>query len=154
MIQRIQTVYFLIATLLISSTLFGTTLFSFSQDEQVISTAYQITKDGYFSSKVDFWMLSAIQAFFALMIIFSFKQRKRQVFLGWLLALLNILATIWIVLGLNVTSAACLTCKEAVTNASFGFCFYLHAIAFIFVILGVLAVRKDQKVIDSLNRLR
>ena len=88
------------------------------------------------------------------MIIFSFKQRPRQIFLGWIVALLNILTTVWFVLGLNVYSAQCTTCKAAVSNASFGIAFYLHAIAFVFVLLGVLAVRKDKKTIDSLNRLR
>jgi hypothetical protein len=42
MIQRIQTVYFLIAALLVATTLFGTDLFSFDQGEFVHVTAYKL----------------------------------------------------------------------------------------------------------------
>lgn len=154
MIQRIQTVYFLLAALLAASTLFGTELFSFTQGDVVLSTAYKLTRGGEFTSRTDFWMLTAIQVVFALMIIFSFKQRQRQLFLGWVLFLLNILTTVWMLTGLNVYSSDCADCTEKVTNPAFGFVFYLHAIACIFALLGILAVRKDKKIIDSLNRLR
>lgn len=155
MIQRIQTVYFLIAALLVATTLFGTDLFSFTQGEFVHSTAYKLFRGAVVEGKkVDFWMLSLVQVVFALMIIFSFKMRHRQIFLGWILLLLNILSSFWIVLGANVHSAECTNCAELATGLSFGIAFYLHAAAFIFVFLGIRGVRKDKKTIDSLNRLR
>lgn len=155
MIQRIQTVYFLIAALLVATTLFGTDLFSFDQGQFVHSTAYKLFRgtemDG---KKMDFWMLSLVQIIFALMIIFSFKMRHRQIFLGWILLVLNLLSSAWIVLGANVHAVECTICKEPATNLSLGIVFYLHAAAFIFVFLGIRGVRKDKKTIDSLNRLR
>lgn len=154
MIQRIQTVYFLIAALLVATTLFGTDLFSFDQGEHVHASAYSLIKGTEVVTKVDFWMLSLVQVIFALMIIFSFKMRHRQIFLGWILLLLNLLSSAWIVLGANVHSVECTICKEPATNLSLGIVFYLHAAAFIFVFLGIRGVRKDKKTIDSLNRLR
>lgn len=154
MIQRIQTVYFLIAALLVSVTLFGTDLFSFVQGKTYSSTAYYFSKGKEVLSKMDFWMLSVIQIIFALMIIFSFKMRHRQIFLGWILFLLNILSSAWIILGANVKMIEVSKNLEAATNLSPGFAFYLHAAAFIFVFLGIRGVRKDKKTIDSLNRLR
>jgi hypothetical protein len=155
MIQRIQTVYFLIAALLVATTLFGTDLFSFDQGEYVHSTAYKLFRGSDLEGKkVDFWMLSLVQVVFALMIIFSFKMRHRQIFLGWILLLLNILSSVWIVLGANVYPMECTMCDEPATNLSFGVVFFLHAAAFIFVFLGIRGVRKDKKMIDSLNRLR
>jgi hypothetical protein len=153
MIQRIQTVYFLIAALLVATTLFGTDLFSFYQVDEVHSTAYHLFR-GTAAQKVDFWMLSLVQVIFALMIIFSFKMRHRQIFLGWILLLLNILSSAWIVLGANVHFVECTACTEPATNLSLGVAFYLHAVAFIFVFFGIRGVRKDKKTIDSLNRLR
>lgn len=159
MIQRIQTVYFLIAALLVATTLFGTDLFSFHQVKDIHATAYELVRGNWLAKteafkKMDFWMLSLVQIIFALMIIFSFKMRHRQIFLGWILVVLNILSSAWIVLGANVHSTECTVCKEPATNLSFGVVFYLHAAAFIFVFLGIRGVRKDKKTIDSLNRLR
>ncbi|MNV19025.1 hypothetical protein D3C71_1098680 [compost metagenome] len=154
MIQRIQTVYFLVAALLVSATLFGTDLFSFFQVNEAHATAYHLYRGEEIVTKTDFWMLSLIQIIFALMIIFSFKMRHRQIFLGWILLVLNILSSIWIVLGATVHSTKSVAYPEDGTNLTFGFAFYVHAVAFIFVFLGISGVRKDKKMIDSLNRLR
>lgn len=159
MIQRIQTVYFLIAALLVATTLFGTDLFSFHQVKDIHASAYELVNWNFVTGeetikKMDFWMLSLVQIIFALMIIFSFKMRHRQIFLGWILLVLNILSSVWILLGATVHSTECLKCPEPATDLSFGIAFYLHAAAFIFVFLGIRGVRKDKKTIDSLNRLR
>ncbi|MNJ84458.1 hypothetical protein D3C87_19110 [compost metagenome] len=159
MIQRIQTVYFLIAAFLIATTLFGTDLFSFHQVKDIHASAYELFSGSRNAKnevlrELDFWMLSLVQIAFALMIIFSFKMRHRQIFLGWILLVLNILSSAWIILGANVHSLECTLCKEPATDLSFGIAFYLHAAAFIFVFLGIRGVRKDKKTIDSLNRLR
>lgn len=154
MIQRIQTVYFLLAALLVAATLFGTDLFAYHQVTDFHASAYKLFSGQEVVKKVDFWMLSAIQIIFALMIIFSFKMRHRQIFLGWILLILNIFSSGWIVLGAVVEPSQCTTCNEVATNLSFGVAFYTHALAFIFVFLGIRGVRKDKKTIDSLNRLR
>ncbi|TSJ48168.1 DUF4293 domain-containing protein [Fluviicola chungangensis] len=154
MIQRIQTVYFLVAALLVASTLFGTDLFAYQQAGEFHASAYKLVHGTEAVKKVDFWMLSLIQIIFALMIIFSFKMRHRQIFLGWILLVLNILSSGWIVLGAYAEPMNCTACKDAATDLSFGIVFFLHAAAFIFVFLGIRGVRKDKKTIDSLNRLR
>jgi len=154
MIQRIQTVYFLIAALLVATTLFGTDLFSYHQVNGFHATGYHLFRDSEVVKKVDFWMLSTVQIVFALMIIFSFKMRHRQLFLGWILVVLNILSSAWIVLGAFAEPLNCRSCTEPARDITFGIVFFLHAAAFIFVFLGIRGVRKDKKTIDSLNRLR
>lgn len=154
MIQRIQTVYFLLAALMVAATLFGTDLFAYHQADDFHATAYKLFKGEDVFKKVDFWMLSVVQIVFAVMIIFSFKMRHRQIFLGWILLILNVFSTAWIVLGAVVEPSQCTACGETATNLSFGITFYSHAIAFVFVFLGIRGVRKDKKTIDSLNRLR
>ncbi len=154
MIQRIQTVYFLLAALLVATTLFGTDLFAYHQAGEFHASAYKLFRGTEGFKKVDFWMLSVIQIIFAIMIIFSFKMRHRQIFLGWILLLLNIFSTAWMVLGAVAEPMQCTACNEPATNLSFGVVFYTHAVVFIFVFLGIRGVRKDKKTIDSLNRLR
>lgn len=154
MIQRIQTVYFLLAALLVATTLFGTNLFSYHQEADFHASAYHLFRGNEVVKKVDFWMLSSIQVIFAIMIIFSFKMRHRQIFLGWILLLLNLFSSAWIVLGAVAEPMQCTACGESATQTSFGIVFYLHAASFILVFLGIRGVRKDKKTIDSLNRLR
>ncbi|MDR0802931.1 DUF4293 domain-containing protein [Fluviicola sp.] len=154
MIQRIQTIYFLIAAFLVSVTLFGTDVFSFVQGKVYHASAYGFFRGTESLMKMDFWMLSVIQIIFAFMIVFSFKMRHRQIFLGWILFLLNILSSAWMVLGANVKMIEVSKNLEVPKELSFGFAFYVHAAAFIFVFLGIRGVRKDKKTIDSLNRLR
>lgn len=154
MIQRIQTIYFLIAALLVAATLFGTDLFAYHQVDDFHASAYKLFRGTEISKKVDFWMLSVIQIVFSLMIIFSFKMRHRQIFLGWILLVLNILSSAWIVIGAYAEPLNWTMSPEPATDLSFGVVFYLHTVAFIFVFLGIRGVRKDKKTIDSLNRLR
>lgn len=154
MIQRIQTIYFFVAALLVATTLFGTDLFSYHQVNGFHASAFHLYRDSEVVKKVDFWMLSVVQVVFALMIIFSFKMRHRQIFLGWILLVLNILSSAWIVLGAYAEPLNCTSCDESARSLAFGVVFFLHAAAFIFVFLGIRGVRKDKKTIDSLNRLR
>lgn len=155
MLQRIQTVYFALAIVLISLPLFGMELFSFHLDKGMVSVnAYQfVFPNGEQLLKNDIWILNAIQIIFAIWIIFSFKFRSRQVFIGWILLLLNMLTTAWVYLSAYVKSNSCLDCKVK-ADLHFDNIFFISALAFIFIFMGIRGVKKDKKLIDSLDRLR
>ncbi len=99
-------------------------------------------------------MLTVVQLILALVVIFSYKMRHRQLFLGWILALLNVMSSIWMLMGANYYPLLGTDYESQVANLTFHTAFYIHAIAFVFTILGNFAVRKDKKIIESLDRLR
>lgn len=156
MLQRIQTVYFALALILIALPLFGLELFSFQLDKgEVFVSAYNYTMPAFGESlkKNDVWLLAVVEIIFVLVIIFSYKWRGRQIFIGWILFVLNILTTSWIFLAAYVESNSCTACKVA-PQLHFGSMLFVSGLAFIFIFLGIMGVRKDKKTIDSLNRLR
>lgn len=155
MLQRIQTVYFSLAIILIALPLAGMELFSFNLDKgHVTVNAYEFAfADGIRLLKNDIWILNAIQIVFALWIIFSYKFRGRQVFIGWILFLLNIFTTAWVYLAAYVKATSCMDCKVK-PELHFNNIFFISALAFIFIFMGIRGVKKDKKLIDSLDRLR
>lgn len=156
MIQRIQSIYFLIALLLCAFPLFGLELFAFHWDEQQLSmNAYGIKDLGNpdFSSNNDSWILSLILVVLLALIIVLFKNRKRQITLAWFALILNLLTTSWMVLGVYAETTACTTCKSSEVEGM-GTAFFIFASAFLFIFLGLRGVQKDKKLIDSLDRLR
>jgi hypothetical protein len=156
MLQRIQTVYFSLAVILMALPLFGMELFSFHLDKgEVIVSAFTYSFAGTEEvlKKNDIWLLTVVEIIFALIIIFSYKWRGRQLFIGWILFVLNLLTTGWIFLAAFVESNSCPACKIA-PQLQFGTVLFISALAFIFIFLGIMGVRKDKKTIDSLNRLR
>jgi hypothetical protein len=156
MIQRIQSVYFLIALLLCAFPLFGLELFAFHWDEQQISMNAYALKDlenTDFSSNNDSWILCLILIVLLLITLISYKNRKRQITLAWFAFILNLLTTSWMVLGVYVEKSACTSCSSTGID-DMGIGFFTFASAFLFIFLGLRGVQKDKKLIDSLDRLR
>lgn len=154
MIQRIQTIYFFVAFLLVSIPLAGMTFFSYTID----ATEYQVTAFGIenmtkpiVDGKVYFLPMLAI-ALLLVSAIFSYKNRKRQISFSWLALVLNISTAVWMATMSFSDAKACAECENSGATPSIGF--YLFVSAFIFILLGNLGVRKDKKLVDSLNRLR
>jgi hypothetical protein len=156
MIQRKQSVYFLIALLLCAIPLFGIELFKFHWDDQQISmNAYALKDLGNpdFSSHNDSWILCLILIVLLIVTLLSFKNRKRQITLAWFAFILNLLTTSWMVLGVFVEKSACTSCKSTGID-DMGTAFFAFASAFLYIFLGLRGVQKDQKLISSLDRLR
>ncbi len=154
MIQRIQSVYFFIAFLLVSIPLIGLTFFSYSLNKvEYHITAFgientlnpEVTKKGYF-------VLIMLIAVLLLGAIFFFKNRKRQIMLSWLALILNLSTTAWIITMSIGDSMSCTKCESADIVPRIGL--FLFSSAFIFILLGYNGVKKDKKLVDSLNRLR
>jgi hypothetical protein len=153
MLQRIQTVYFLMAFIFVSTSLIGNTLFTYTLNEiEFYVTAYGIENSlkPTIDSKIYYLPILTI-SLLLLSIIFSFKNRKRQISLSWLALVLNLVTGSWIVYSC-ISVTMCSNCNSTNPVPSVGF--YLFQSAFIFILLGILGVRKDKKMVDSLNRLR
>lgn len=155
MIQRIQSLYFFAATLLLSLS-FASNYFTFNVNDQ----AYDVTSCGinHLAEKVSvekpqlFWLTIAVQVVVLLLTIFMFKNRKRQLSLAWGAFFINIATSVWIFATAYSFFKAQITSNPADFNMEMGF--FVHASAFLFIFLGIKAVRKDKNLIDSLNRLR
>lgn len=154
MLQRIQTIYFFVAFLLVSIPLAGMSFFTYSINE----TQYHVTAFGIenmtkpvVDGKTYFLPMLAI-ALLLVSAIFSFKNRKRQISFSWLALVLNISSAAWMATMSISDAKECTQCENSGATPAIGF--YLFASAFIFILLGNLGVRKDKKLVDSLNRLR
>ncbi len=156
MLQRIQTVYLFIAVLLIALPLFGLDLFVLLSEGQSIHIgAFEVVgklKDIPFQESNDVYMLQFVLIALVGYVIFSFKNRKRQIFLGWFSLVLVLVTAAWMVLGAFVNASLCAQCQS--TSPTPQVAFYLFVSSCIFIFLAVLAIRKDKKLVDSLNRLR
>jgi hypothetical protein len=155
MIQRIQSLYFLIAVALLALS-FASSYFSFKIDDISYDVAFQgvnkLLNNVTTEKKLMFWLPITLQILALIATILLFKNRKMQVRMGWLSFFLNLGTTAWIYFAANsfFTSQAGKTGSDFVLEMGF----FVHASAFLFIFLGIQGVRKDKKLIDSLNRLR
>lgn len=155
MIQRKQTIYFLIGLILVLLPLLGTAFFSISTDAASIKlfsfdAFHSNIRSNAFEKKY-FWIGIVITGLFLLITIFSYKDRKRQITLAWLAFTLNVAVSFWIVI--EAFSFKKLHNVEG-SSLAIEFGFFIFASAFLFIFLGIQGVRKDKALIDSLNRLR
>lgn len=156
MIQRVQTVYFFVAALVAAIPLLGTGLFTLQHDTIVRKmTVFGVTQPGNrdFFSRNDAWILCLVIIVLLVAAILSFKHRKRQLTLAVLALVLQILTVAWMILGAFVEANACADCERAEIQ-SWGVTFFVFVLGILPIILGIRGNRKDQKLIDSLDRLR
>lgn len=154
MIQRKQTIYFFIALLLVISPLLDVPFFTYSNG----TTGFEVGVFGIqnnlkptLESRIYYWPI-ILNAVLLVTVIFSYKDRKRQITFAWLALLLNLTTTVWILTDSISYSMECKICQPSNPIPQLGF--YLFISAFIFILLGIFGVRKDKKLIDSLNRIR
>jgi hypothetical protein len=156
MLQRIQTVYLLLAGIALLCML-GFPLAAFyvtETDYYVLSALGMEASDG---SKVP---LSANWAFFGLIIlctglliwvIFQYRDRKKQLKLIRLayLLLAAMLVGIYFLIGLNAEAA-----NLDQYELHYGPSYFLPIVAIIFVFLASRGIKKDEELVKSLDRLR
>ena len=144
MIQRIQTLYLLLATLLSGGVVFllnlwvnedGTEFFvvdSFASE----NTLLKIMSSLFFVSAA--WTLAAI---------FQFKNRQLQFVLGRLSILIN-----FILLGILVYFTQNLSGEISVSEKGIGL--LIPILSIVLVVLANKAVKKDEELVKSVDRLR
>jgi hypothetical protein len=99
-----------------------------------------------------YFILMIVIALSLILSIISFKNRKRQLLLTWVSLIFNLSTAAWIIVMSSAITAECTACETTRLTPALGL--YLFLAAFPFILLGYFGIRKDKKLIDSLNRLR
>lgn len=141
MLQRIQTVYFLLAVILTALPFAGISLFEAVIHGKTLNVHTFDTESHYF------YLSQLIEIALLIWTIFSFKNRKRQLILSWIAVAYNVIAVVYSWFKLSQLEGI-----EGTISIQVGT--YLFVAAIIFILLGMNGIKKDNKLIDSLNRLR
>jgi len=157
MLQRIQTVYFLLALICVSLSLFNLDLFSvtthYPDAPSVTSvSAFSVLIDGTASTQPStLWIYCSVAVIAVLTTLLSFKDREKQLLLSKLSLTIVILSAGWFVFTAIKNSHDNSNQEQSL---SLGIALYVYIAAIPFLVLGLLGVRKDKKLIDSIDRIR
>lgn len=157
MIQRIQTIWLLLASALIIA-LFLFPYFQFATNEglaQVLKVSGLYGHENGIVSQLEAnWamlILTVVLAVLPLYTVLQFKNRKLQLNLI-LVEIVGVLGLgVWFYFsGMNALS----TLNQSSSLANFGVGFFLLPLVLLFLILARTAIQKDEKLIKSVDRLR
>jgi hypothetical protein len=137
MIQRIQTVYLIVAFLITGVLPFVFPLWTLSNG-----------KADFFMTNQMYAALLGLSTSLSLLSILFYKKRQHQFVLGRLNIILNL-----ILLGLFVYRSLNLS-GETVTVSEKGIGMFLPIIAIVFLVLANKAIQKDENLVKSVDRLR
>jgi len=157
MIQRIQTIWLFLAAVVI----LGLFAFPYLSYIDLVGLGKKLFVTGEYSAVNNEWIkqqnfvlqaiATAVLAFFPLLTIFLFRDRKLQLKLIYLTIVLLVLFGGW----LYFTASQTLTVISQSLNAqNIGVGFFLLPVAIIFLAMAIGGIRKDEKLIKSADRLR
>ncbi len=144
MIQRIQSIYLLIATLLSGGLIFFLNLWVTSQGTEFFALDSLSSTNLVLASVFVLFIASAI---LTLITIFQFKKRQLQFVLGRLAILIN-----FILVGILVYFTQNLSGETQVSEKGIGLLIPIFTI--VFVALANKAIKKDEELVKSVDRLR
>ncbi len=136
MIQRIQTVYLIIAAIVSAGLIFVFPIWENTQGEAIFAQD-QLIPFGMF----------LISAALSLISIFMFKNRKLQFVLGRLNIILN-----FFLLGLFVYWSLSLPGEMNISEKGIGM--FLPIVSIVFLVLANKAIKRDEDLVKSVDRLR
>ncbi|MBF04791.1 MAG: hypothetical protein CMP76_16035 [Flavobacterium sp.] len=137
MLQRIQTLYMLISCILTAALPFIFFLW------KEVGNATPV----YFTSSLIYMLLFGFISLITLISIFSFKKRQTQFVLNRLSIIFN-----FILLGFFVYRTLSLSGETEVSEKGIGM--LLPAISIVFLVLANRAIKKDEDLVKSVDRLR
>jgi hypothetical protein len=137
MIQRIQTVYLIIALVILGALPFVFPLFTMSDGKEL-----------RFMSDSLYTVIFGLSTTLTLISILYFKKRQHQFVLNRLTIILNL-----ILLGLFVNRSLNLS-GEAIKVSEKGIGMFLPIVAIVFLALANRAIKKDEDLVKSADRLR
>lgn len=137
MIQRIQTVYLLIALVILGALPFVFPLFTMSDGKE-----FRFMNDSFYT------VLFGLSTTLTLISIMYFKKRQYQFVLNRLTIILNL-----ILLGLFVYRSLNLS-GETIQVSEKGIGMFLPIVAIVFLALANRAIKKDEDLVKSADRLR
>jgi len=136
MLQRIQTIYLLLAAITAAGLIFVFSLWTNSAGKEVYA----------YDQLIAFGMFLASAAI-SLVSIFMFKNRKLQFVLGRLNIILN-----FFLLGVFVYWSLTLPGEMDISEKGIGM--FLPIISIVFIVLANKAIKKDEDLVKSVDRLR
>jgi hypothetical protein len=143
MIQRIQTVYLLMASVISGVLIFVFNLWK-SIEKSIFALDLFYSESNLLRSIPILFLVASILAFVA---IFIFKNRKLQFVIGRLLILIHL-----ILLGLLIYVSLTLPGEAAVSENGIGM--FLPIFAILLLVLANKAIKKDEDLVKSVDRLR
>ncbi|WP_372744951.1 DUF4293 domain-containing protein [Lutibacter sp.] len=144
MIQRIQTIYLLLATLASSGLIFFFDLWKDVESNSFFAMDSFVSDNLLIQIIPVLFFLSALLTFVA---IFIFKNRKLQFVIGRLSILIN-----FILLGILIYFSQNLSGETIVSEKGIGLVIPILSIAL--VVLANKAIKKDEELVKSVDRLR
>ncbi|MBP6038596.1 MAG: DUF4293 domain-containing protein [Flavobacterium sp.] len=139
MIQRIQTLYMTLSAIATGALPFVFELWTLKTDNQ--ATAVFLTSSAIYLS------LFGLVTLLAIISIFSFKKRQNQFVLNRLTMIFN-----FILLGFFVYRSLNLSGETMVSEKGIGM--FLPAISIVLLVLANKAIKKDEDLVKSVDRLR
>jgi uncharacterized membrane protein len=157
MIQRIQTLWLLVAAVI----LLGLFVFPFVSFIDLVGLGKQIYVTGIYSannndsvresSSIMLAIYAGIVTIAPLLIVFQYKNRKRQILFIIVEIVLVVLLGIWMWSTAHTTLDVI---NQKLQAGNIGVGFFLLPIAIIFLGMAIGGIRKDEKLIKSADRLR
>lgn len=153
MIQRIQSVYLLLASL----ALFALFIFPLANIFDVtgakrikITGVYEVAENGLIQKEsfIVLTIATVVLAIVPLVLIFLYKNRKRQMLFVYGTAALVLLYSYWLSNVLKNATTLILQISD------YGIGIGLSSVAVLFLILAARGIRKDEKLVKSADRLR
>ncbi|CAA9196195.1 DUF4293 domain-containing protein [Flavobacterium collinsii] len=138
MIQRIQTVYLILTFLITGVLLFFIPLWTLNNGK-----AFYFMQDQYYT------ILLGLSTMLTIISIISYKKRQNQFVMGRLNIILNL-----ILLGLFVYRSLNLSGDTTTIVSEKGIGMFLPIVAIVLLVLANKAIKKDEDLVKSVDRLR
>jgi uncharacterized membrane protein len=158
MIQRVQSIYLILCTLCLASLLFGIQFIEFQSKEFLFSISalkietIDLKSSELISSHFHFGgILIGVLLLSTIITLLNFKNLKKQFKLGRALFFTYFMVLIGIILWISLGQS---TIDSEIETRNLGFGFLLFVIAFPFIFLANIGIKRDKKLLESLDRLR
>jgi glucan phosphoethanolaminetransferase (alkaline phosphatase superfamily) len=155
MLQRIQSIYLLLASVAILALFF----FPLAHDVNVNTVLTTFKVDGMYNvesgklirttSFLALTIVTVVMAIIPLIIVFRYKERKQQIALAYGFILVLIGFSFWMTQTVKTMSEGTLFRTE-----NYGIGALMPTVAIIFTLLAVKGIKNDEKLVKSADRLR
>jgi hypothetical protein len=143
MIQRIQTIYLVLASIVSGGLIFVFNLWNTIKEKIFVVDLF--SKEGITLKLIPFMFI--ISAILSIATIFLYQNRKLQFVIGRIIILINLF-----LLGLLIYLSLNLSGETAVSEKGIGM--FLPILAILLVVLANKAIKKDEDLVKSVDRLR
>ena len=143
MIQRVQTIYLLLASIVSGGLIFVFNLWNTIKEKIFVVDLF--SREVFTLKVIPFMFI--MSAILSLVAIFLFKNRKLQFVIGRIIIMINLF-----LLGLLIYLSLNLSGETSVSEKGIGM--FLPILAILLVVLANKAIKKDEDLIKSVDRLR